>query len=365
MLGDWERIPSGCAISGIINTRGERFSGEQIMASLRVMHDRSNGLGGGFAGYGIYPDYPDHYAFHLIYESASSREQTEEFIKKNFIVDQMEPIPVCYLETIPDPPLFYRYFLRVPQERLTVNGFSQDERDYVVDKVIHINHLIDGAYVTSSGKNMGVFKGVAYPEDIARFFRLEEYEGYLWTGHGRFPTNTPGWWGGAHPFTILDWSVVHNGEISSYGINKRYLESFGYRCTLQTDTEVVAYLFDLWQRRHGLPFHLVCKALTAPFWKDIDRMEEEERKIYTALRQVYGSGMLNGPFSIIIGYPKGMVGLNDRIKLRPMVCATKGEYVYISSEESAIWEVCDAPERVWMPKAGEPVIAELVEEVSA
>ena len=25
----------------------------------------------------------------------------------------------------------------------------------------------------------------------------------------------PGWWGGAHPFALLDYSVVHNGEISS------------------------------------------------------------------------------------------------------------------------------------------------------
>ena len=31
------------------------------------MHDRSNGLGGGFAVYGIYPSYADHYAFHVMY----------------------------------------------------------------------------------------------------------------------------------------------------------------------------------------------------------------------------------------------------------------------------------------------------------
>jgi glutamate synthase domain-containing protein 1 len=55
----------------------------------------------------------------------------------------------------------------------------------------------------------------------------------------------PGWWGGAHPFNIFDWTVVHNGELSSYGINRRYLEMYGYKCTLQTDTEVLAYAFDL------------------------------------------------------------------------------------------------------------------------
>ena len=41
---------------------------------------------------------------------------------------------------------------------------------------------------------MGIFKGIGYPEDIGRFFRLEEYEGHCWIAHGRFPTNSVGWW---------------------------------------------------------------------------------------------------------------------------------------------------------------------------
>ena len=46
------RIPSGCAISGIFSKSGRRISGGSIVSSIAVMHDRSNGLGGGFAGYG-------------------------------------------------------------------------------------------------------------------------------------------------------------------------------------------------------------------------------------------------------------------------------------------------------------------------
>jgi len=87
---------------------------------------------------------------------------------------------------------------------------------------------------------MAVFKGVGYPENLARYFCLEQYEGYLWTAHWPFPTNTPGWWGVPIPSTYSTATVVHNGEISSYGINRRYLEQFGYICTMQTDTEVVA-----------------------------------------------------------------------------------------------------------------------------
>lgn len=52
------RIPAGCAISGIFHKDGTRENGTRIIDSIRTMHDRSNGLGGGFAGYGIYPNTP-------------------------------------------------------------------------------------------------------------------------------------------------------------------------------------------------------------------------------------------------------------------------------------------------------------------
>ncbi|MGD0152599.1 MAG: glutamine amidotransferase family protein [Thermacetogeniaceae bacterium] len=375
MKGTGPRIPSGCSITGIFNRKAKRFSGADVIKSIRLMHDRSNGLGGGFAGYGIYPQYRDHYAFHMLYGSEASQHETERFLEKNFIVDRSEPIPTRPHPNITDAPILWRYFLRLKPYAVEQFSASQDrrllgeagngyvEKNFVVRQIMDINQKIDGAFVASSGKNMGVFKGVGYPEDIGEFYRIDEYEGYMWTSHGRFPTNTPGWWGGAHPFTILDWSVVHNGEISSYGINKRYLEMFGYHCTLQTDTEVIAYLFDLLHRRQGLSLENTCLALAAPFWKEIDRYPETKREAVTAIRQVYGSAMLNGPFSLVVGFTGCMIGITDRIKLRPLVCGQKDEVVYLSSEESAIREICPAPDRVWTIRAGEPIIVTLEEGV--
>ena len=63
------RIPSGCAVSAVISKDGNKMSGEMITNSMKPMHDRSNGLGGGFAGYGIYPEYKDFYAFHMFFDS--------------------------------------------------------------------------------------------------------------------------------------------------------------------------------------------------------------------------------------------------------------------------------------------------------
>jgi len=314
-------------------------------------------LGGGFAGYGIYPDFPEAFCFHLLYGDEAAREDTEYYLRSHFTVQGEEPIPTRAVKGIEDEPILHRYFLDVPEGRLEETRLSAE--DYVLHAVMDINAQIDGAAVASSGRNMGAFKGVGFPEEIGEFYRLEEYQGWTWSGHGRFPTNTPGWWGGAHPFAVLDYSVVHNGEISSYGINRRYLEMFGYRCTLRTDTEVVTYLFDLMLRRHGLPVEMACRALASPFWEDIDRMPEEEKELYTALRMVYGSALLNGPFAIVLGMAEGMVALNDRIKLRPLVAARDGSRVFVASEESAIREICAKPEVSWMPRAGEPVVAKL------
>lgn len=54
-----------------------------------------------------------------------------------------------------------------------------DENDLMVALHMQINAEVEDAFVFSSGRNMGVFKGVGYPEDIGEFFRLEEYEAYL------------------------------------------------------------------------------------------------------------------------------------------------------------------------------------------
>ena len=206
---------------------------------------------------------------------------------------------------------------------------------------------------------MGVFKAVGYPEVVGAFYWLEEYEGYSWTAHGRYPTNTPGWWGGAHPFAMLDYSIVHNGEISSYDANRRFIEMYGYKCTLLTDTEVITYIVDFLLRRRKLTLEETAHVIAAPFWSTIAGKSEEERKRYTYLRNVYSSLLITGPFSILLGFEGGLMALNDRLKLRSMVAAEKGDRVYIASEECAIRMMEPDVERIWAPKGGEPVIITL------
>ncbi|MCS3901678.1 class II glutamine amidotransferase [Methanococcus voltae] len=360
-----------CGIIGFMSKKGRLIKGDKIAKALDSLRDRGNGEGSGYVGYGIYPEYADKYAIHVFIDNTVEfpqiKSKVEGILQRYGIIVKDEEIPVDD-SIIKKEYISWRFFYEMDEK------YAENEEDKIVDMVIEVNSKIDGAFIFSSGKNLGVFKAAAWPDEVAKYFKLDTYEGYMWLSHARYPTNTKGWWGGAHPFNLLGWSVVHNGEITSYGTNKRYVESFGYECNLLTDTEVVAYLFDLLARKHKLPIEYVISALAPRFWKDIDGMDEEKRKICEAIRMTYAGAAMNGPFAIVIGTNQGLVfsngetddkndmlGFTDRIKLRPLIAAEKDDLLFISSEEAAIRLIYPELDRVWMPDAGRMTIARFEE----
>lgn len=358
MMEGQVRIPSGCAIAAVISKSGEKMTGEKIVHSMKSMHDRSNGLGGGFAAYGIYPEYKEFYALHMFFDDRTARKSCEKFLKERFEIVQSEIIPTRKIPAITDEPIIWRYFVSPLQSVLA--ALQLDDKEFVARTVMKINDEMSGAYVFSSGKNMGAFKAVGFPEDVGTFYRLEEYEGYSWTAHGRYPTNTPGWWGGAHPFTLLDYSIVHNGEISSYDANRRFIEMFGYKCTLQTDTEVITYIMDYLLRRQNLSLQETANVIAAPFWSTISAQADvQKRERLKYLRTVFPSLLITGPFSIVFGFNGGLMALNDRLKLRSMVTGEKNDKVFIASEEAAIRSMEPDAENIYAPAGGEAIIVKV------
>lgn len=353
------RIPAGCAIAALISKEGRMIPGDVIIRGIATMHDRSNGLGGGFAAYGIYPEHRDQYALHIFFDSKDRRSVCEGILRESFEVVRAERIPTRKIPAITDEPMIWRYF--VSPLRSVLAAAQQDEEEYMVRTVTKLNAELSGCYVFSCGKNMGIFKAVGFPEDVGTFYRLDTYEAYSWTAHGRYPTNTPGWWGGAHPFGLLDRTIVHNGEISSYDANRRFIEMYSYKCTLQTDTEVITYIADFLLRRQKLSLHELAAVIAAPFWDTIARKDPAAQKIHTYLRTVFAGLLITGPFSIILGYTGGMMALNDRLKLRSMVTGSKDDCVYIASEEAAIRAMEPDAENIYAPAGGEPFIVNVKE----
>ena len=165
------RIPSGCAIAAVISKEGKKMSGEKIIDSMKPMHDRSNGLGGGFAGYGIYPEYKDFYALHMFCDERATRKNCESFLKERFEIVKSEIIPTRKISAVTDEPIIWRYFV-TPLKSVLAN-LQLDEKEFVARTVMKINTEVKGAYVFSSGKNMGTFKAVGFPEEVGVFYKLE------------------------------------------------------------------------------------------------------------------------------------------------------------------------------------------------
>ena len=105
------RIPSGCAIAAVISKEGKRMTGEAITEAMKPMHDRSNGLGGGFAAYGIYPEYKEFYALHFFLNDRDTRKNSEKLLKERFEIVKSELIPTRKIPEITDEPIIWRYFV--------------------------------------------------------------------------------------------------------------------------------------------------------------------------------------------------------------------------------------------------------------
>lgn len=132
---------------------------------------------------------------------------------------------------------------------------------------------------------------------------------------------------------------------------------FGYKCTLQTDTEVITYIMDYLIRVQGLTLNEAASVIAAPFGSTIvNKMDLADKEKYTYLRTRFPSLLVTGPFSIVLGYNGGLMALNDRLKLRSMVVGEKDDKVYIASEEAAIRVMEPNVKNIWAPAGGEPVI---------
>ena len=164
MLKEGEvRIPSGCAISGVFHKDGPPRKRQRHRGRHRGHARAAQRPGRRFAGYGIYPEYRELYAFHVFYDTVDAQHAAEARLLQDFDVESSGTLPTRPIAAIRDAPSLMRYFA-APKPQTLLDS-KLDEREFVVRFVTRVNREIGGAYVFSCGKNMGVFKAVGYPED--------------------------------------------------------------------------------------------------------------------------------------------------------------------------------------------------------
>ncbi len=202
------------------------------------------------------------------------------------------------------------------------------------------------------GRHVEVFKGVGYPEDIAEVYDISKVSGDLWIAHTRFPTNSPGYlpyW--SHPFSVNDIAVVHNGELSSYGLHVSHLSSaLGIDGLVGTDSEIVSYIMNYLVNSVGLSVEDAVKVLIGDDL-GLTVLNADLRGLMRKLRWA----VLDGPFTIVMGIWTNndlyMVALADRFKLRPVVVGMDESNYYVASEEAQIRAVSPNA-RVWTLEPG-------------
>jgi glutamate synthase domain-containing protein 1/glutamate synthase domain-containing protein 3 len=360
-------LEGGCGVIGIIGS--EKLKGNCIIRPCEQMRNRGNGKGGGVAAVGLFDDYKECYALHISYLDEDVRGPVEkEFVESVFDVSHAERQASLddYRETGLEvkPPLVWRYFVRVKPERLesfaeeNKIGEGQDaestavEDEFVFQNSFHLNaeyyenRKDPRAFVLSHGRDLMILKGVGYAEEIARYYRLEETQAFLWIGHQRYPTRGRVWHpGGAHPFVGLHEALVHNGDFANYHSVCEYLRQWGIVPQFITDTEVSVLLFDLYSRVLGYPLEFVIEALAPTPEGDFERLTKQRQRIFRAIQSAHLHGSPDGPWFFIVaraeagtGAPQ-LIGITDVSMLRPQVfCLREGDKSYgaIASEKQAL-----------------------------
>jgi glutamate synthase domain-containing protein 1 len=178
--------------------------------------------------------------------------------------------------------------------------------------------------VMSVGSVIEIYKEVGRPQDFARAFRLEDFQGSHGVGHTRMATESRVTTEGSHPFsTGRDLCLVHNGSLSNHNRLRENLRREGLMFATDNDTEVAAaYL--TWRLHEG------------------DSLEAALESCLVAL---------DGFYTFLAGTDNGFAVLRDPIACKPAVLAETDDWVAMATEYRAIAVLPGAADaRIWEPE---------------
>ena len=279
----------GCGVTGFACSIP--VSGRHIFEPSIQMHNRGNGKGGGIAAVGfshkelgVTPSVlQEDYLIQIALLDPDIRETIEAQCIKPFLdVDKAERIPTVEdYRTIEGlatrPPDVWRYFVRVREKvlerfieenRLENMDIRKAEDEFISQNSFKLNQTFYAslgekkAFVLSHGRNMMILKIVGYAEQVAQYYKLEDFKAHIWIAHQRYPTKGRVWHpGGAHPFSGMNEALVHNGDFANYFSVSEYLKQRHIYPLFLTDTDVSILLIDLWNRIYGYPLEYIIEAL--------------------------------------------------------------------------------------------------------
>jgi glutamate synthase domain-containing protein 1 len=288
-----------CGISGIVYKKdGLHNAGEDMGKMLNALQHRGPDSAG-FAIYGGLGLEDDEYILNI---QVGQKDGLLDAVKETITAKTPIKSEISF-ESKEDNTLIYR-------PKISLDSFNQ------LKPLLHNIDMVDDVIVLNGGHSFEMIKDVGLVEDIINKYHVNKIKGTHAIGHTRFSTESNVDRYHAHPFQtyiIKDVTVVHNGQITNYWKIRDPLERKGHVFETNNDTEcLVHYIADKLNQDYSL----------------------EE-----ALQQSVED--MDGPFSYIIGTPRGIGIAKDRLGLRPGVMAENDEVFAIASEEVSFRGVID------------------------
>ncbi|BDH79472.1 MAG TPA: glutamine amidotransferase [Methanothermobacter sp.] len=287
-----------CGIAGIVYKDGKLHpAGRDMTKMLHALQHRGPDSAG-FSIYGGLKLADDEYLLNIeIKEKKDLLDRVKETIEATTRIKSEEKIQSV------ENYIIYRC-------KISLESFSQ-----LKPLIMEIDKIED-VTVLNGSHSFEMIKDVGTVLEIADRYNTWSKKGTHAIGHTRFSTESIVDRYHAHPFQsyiIPDITVVHNGQITNYWKIRDPLERKGHIFETTNDTECIV--------------HYIADKLA------------EGYKLEEALEQSVKD--MDGPFSYIVGTPKGIGIAKDQLGLRPGVMAEDDEIFAIASEEMALGEVVD------------------------
>ncbi|MBF0170555.1 MAG: hypothetical protein HQK87_05635 [Nitrospinae bacterium] len=326
-----------------------------LQASLeaaKTMQERGT-FGAGVLLRGIYPKRANYYAFHVMYRNRDVAKELEPLLEEGKLglrhFGEMEPLVVPEAYRKYDIPEMRRYFMSAPTtDEMMRKQHTTDEKVYVRRVVESFNNKYMGdARIFSSGKNMGVFITAMELADTIEIFDLLQYEDRPLTAimiHMRWPTSIVGtgvWWG-AHPISILNSAIVHNGDLSSAPSNRLGLMGAHVARCVGTDSEAILLEVDDLVGSRSFDYQQTEWVMCQKFPKELNSLSDVEQDAYETFVSdpILARYKMSGPSSFIAMVDNKIIAGRDRDGLRQlwMGRSDDGSTIIWGSEEKVIYQ---------------------------
>ena len=331
-----------------------------LIASIMAAKElQSRGtFGAGVLIKGIYPEYANMYALHIMYRNRHVAADLERHITEHKIglrhIGEMESLvkPQMYRKyTLPE---LRRYFVEPPTPDEMLRREHTDNPDIYVRRLVEKFNTrnIGKARIFSSGKNVGVFITAGGLQTTMDAYNLEQYVRQRISAvmmHMRWPTSIvdSGVWWGIHPISFLNSHMIHNGDLSSAPSNAQGIEAAGITPMIGTDSEAMLLELDDLLVKRNFDYQHIEWAMCQMFPQEEDLLSEEARKAYMRVvkeNPTLSRYKMSGPSSFVSIIRKNglarVISGRDRDGLRQlwMGRSNDGKTVIWSSEEKCIYQ---------------------------